>query len=547
MAHFNNYDRALVIFSLLSYLTDIATDIALIVYFLSLGHAVWGALTLSFVALSAILMQVFSFHWHVTDRTLTWRTFVVHILFLAPTHRYIAVYRRGMKSRKTGRMEDLEAAYRGLNDISILRLFETFLESAPQLILQLYIVLSDLDNYNTLLGFSLFFSLTSVAWAMTSYMDALHLAYQKLYKRSWMAMFMHVLWQSGMVTARVVSIVLFTTVFQAYVAIPLAVHFVIMMVWITRLNPEFGTTKCERRLFTVISSVIHIFCFLNLKDGMARYRMAFFYILVLVETAMYMTVWYMCKTFVGPIWFDVTAFSVVFGSFAFGTLCMLLYYGCCHSSGPAPLRKKPQEFLKPAHHSYRPTGIHTPSYAPRKEQEPEKQQFTKPVRQPIFDVSTTSARINQWLSASLDLSKEGLTDNPDRMLDPAIRTRNHGDWVAGADGLSLTGSGANGSAGRSLLDGSRNMSGLQVSSTGDQSHLGRSALATSLQERSQHSIPDQNLIEMFSQIRHDPSFVSNTSMSDSFFDQTRRQSGGKDALSPQQNSTVCQYSMDKNR
>lgn len=49
---------------------------------------------------------------------------------------------------------------------------------------------------------------------------------------------------------------------------------------------------------------------------------------------------------------------------------------------------------------------------------------------------------------------------------------------------------------------------------------------SSLQERSQHSIPDQHLIEMFSQIRNDPSFISNTSISDSFFDQTRRQSAG---------------------
>ena len=33
-------------------------------------------------------------------------------------------------------------------------------------------------------------------------------------------------------------------------------------------------------------------------------------------------------------------------------------------------------------------------------------------RLPIFDESVASARINQWLSASLDLSKEGLCENP---------------------------------------------------------------------------------------------------------------------------------------
>ena len=33
-------------------------------------------------------------------------------------------------------------------------------------------------------------------------------------------------------------------------------------------------------------------------------------------------------------------------------------------------------------------------------------------RLPVFDESVASARINQWLSASMDLSKEGLCENP---------------------------------------------------------------------------------------------------------------------------------------
>lgn len=39
----------------------------------------------------------------------------------------------------------------------------------------------------------------------------------------------------------------------------------------------------------------------------------------------------------------------------------------------------------------------------------------------IFDVTSTSARINLWLSASLDLSKEGLVENPDRLIDAPLQ------------------------------------------------------------------------------------------------------------------------------
>jgi len=51
----------------------------------------------------------------------------------------------------------------------------------------------------------------------------------------------------------------------------------------------------------------------------------------------------------------------------------------------------------------------------------------QPGKPSIFDVSSTSARINLWLSASLDLSKEGLVDNPDTMLDPALTAALRGD------------------------------------------------------------------------------------------------------------------------
>ncbi|KAH3831624.1 uncharacterized protein LOC127875937 [Dreissena polymorpha] len=556
MKSFTHYDKVIVIFSAVSYVADIATDIALTVYFLSSGHQVWGALTLTFVALAALVMQVFSFHWHVTDRTVTWRSLLVHLLFLAPLQRYISVYRQGLKSCRTQKPEDLDYAYRQLNDISILRLFETFLEAAPQLVLQLYIVLSDLENFNTLLGFSLFFSLMSIAWAMTSYMDALHLAYRKMYKRKAIAMFAHVNWQTGMVTARVVSIVLFTSVFKPYVVVPLVLHFIIMLVWIIKQDPEFGSTACERRLFTIIASVIHILCFLNLKDGRSRYRMAFYYILMLVETAVYMTVWYMCKTFTGPVWFDVTAFSVVFGSFTYGTLFLLLYYGCCHHSGPVPLRKKQDSFLKAGSQQWRGSAIHRPTNIPPDQREEEPCTLDKAATQKpsIFDVSTTSARINLWLSASVDLSKAGLVENPDNLIDPAVRPDNPNRSTLSDKYLSPTTLTWKRKEGRDFADGSYNTGrswtalGMQVSTLVNQSDMKGQSYLHGEQEVSKHSMQDYNLIEMFSRCKQDPSYVSDSSICDSFFDQTRRQSAGLQSIAVEQNiSTISRYGNEQHK
>lgn len=65
------------------------SDIALVVYFFTIGEQVWGALTVSFMAMSMLMMQVFSFHWHAADGTLNWKTLIAHILFLSPLHRYV--------------------------------------------------------------------------------------------------------------------------------------------------------------------------------------------------------------------------------------------------------------------------------------------------------------------------------------------------------------------------------------------------------------------------------------------------------------------------
>ena len=48
-------------------------------------------------------------------------------------------------------------------------------------------------------------------------------------------------------------------------------------------------------------------------------------------------------------------------------------------------------------------------------------------RLPVFDDSVASTRINQWLSASLDLSKEGLCENPTGGYTSLQTPGNHGD------------------------------------------------------------------------------------------------------------------------
>ena len=72
-------------------------------------------------------------------------TFVMYEFYI--TCRYVKVLRSGLRARQTGEVVDIEICYHQQNDACMLRLFESFLESAPQLCLQLYIIIYTADAH----------------------------------------------------------------------------------------------------------------------------------------------------------------------------------------------------------------------------------------------------------------------------------------------------------------------------------------------------------------------------------------------------------------
>ena len=93
-----------------------------------------------------------------------------------------------------------------------------------------------------------------------------------------------------------------------------------MVVWIAILKPDFGTTACEKGLFTLVAAVIHTFCFLNLKDGKSRWRMLFYYAVIFVENTVLISLWFSFNDTNQPQWLNPVGFTAVFGGFLMGEL-----------------------------------------------------------------------------------------------------------------------------------------------------------------------------------------------------------------------------------
>lgn len=223
----------------------------------------------------------------------------------------------------------------------MLRLLQAFLESAPQLVLQLYILLQRprlglKDDMLTAVAAAC--SLVSMIWAILAYSKSLRDFRKQGYVLSAAGLFFQVLWRISVVTSRVVAMVLFASYFKQWLFVAVGAHWIIMTMWLICQRTRFCTDEdgsehpYREKLFSAVIGFIYIFCFFNTREGMTRKRVVLFYSIILVENSLFVSLWYPHRTFRGIM--AVTALGVVWGGLVFGIVCMLLYYRFYHPSLP---------------------------------------------------------------------------------------------------------------------------------------------------------------------------------------------------------------------
>lgn len=151
---FSLFDAASLIFSMTSFFLDMVTDIA-VACFHYLNNDYWYCgLTVAFIVLPTLVTSGVSLRWYILDSQLEgsekisksrWFTrFFFHILQVGPVIRYYESLQYGLKFRETKDEEEKKRVYMKMiyedADATMLRLFESFMESAPQLMLQMYII-----------------------------------------------------------------------------------------------------------------------------------------------------------------------------------------------------------------------------------------------------------------------------------------------------------------------------------------------------------------------------------------------------------------------
>ncbi|KAM9342913.1 XK-related protein 7-like [Pholidichthys leucotaenia] len=261
---------------------------------------------------------------------------VLHVLQLGQVWRYIHALYLGAQSRWHSNGPRRHFHWRLMfesADITMLRLLEAFLKSAPQLVLQLSIMIHG-NAVLPLQGLSASASLVSLAWMIASYQKVLRDSRDDKLPMSYKAMIAQMLWHFFTIGARTVAFALFASVFQLYFGIFIVSHWCVMTFWIIQGETDFCMSKWEEIIYNMVVGIIYIFCWFNVKEGPSRFRMTVYYTVTLAENVALTAAWY---TYRGQQTTDSSALVVVClvaCSFALGTFFMLVYYCWLHPDGP---------------------------------------------------------------------------------------------------------------------------------------------------------------------------------------------------------------------
>ncbi|XP_073344464.1 XK-related protein 9 [Pagrus major] len=353
----NQYTRLrwiLTIAGLLLYVVDIWTDIVLALKYFQQRQFVWTGLTLVFVLLGQLPTQIFGYAWYRDDMTdvlinpegtstisgmSKGGLAALHLLGMGIFTRYYHLLKQGFKVVWTTpnfyTLEERREVHHNLfclaTDLSMLKLFETFLESVPQLLLQLYIVLGHAEC-SVMQYLSMVFSFLNIAWALVDYRRCLRRSLPHVSEMpSGIPTAVYLLYKLCTITSHILSYALLL-ILSAYTTVGLTVVWLLGTTWTHLLQTDFCSSRGLEHLYRAVIGVILTFTFFNVKGQDTRVAMIIYYsfysiinvaaplLLAFLKPGLLQTDTVLLLTVSGIIW----------GCSVLGLVCLLLYYLYLH-------------------------------------------------------------------------------------------------------------------------------------------------------------------------------------------------------------------------
>ncbi|XP_034416078.1 XK-related protein 9 isoform X1 [Cyclopterus lumpus] len=342
----------LTIAGLFLYVGDIWTDIQLAVKYFQESHFVWTGLTLVFVLAGLLVTQVFSHTWYRDDMTdvlmnaegkpticvLSKGGLVfLHLFGMGIFTRYYHLLKKGFKvvwkSTHPYTVDERRDVHHNLfcmaTDLSMLKLFETFLESVPQLLLQLYIVLGH-GECSVLQYLSMAFSFFNIAWSLVDYRRCLHRSLPHIVEMpSGLPTVIYLLYKLCTITSHILSYTLLL-ILSPYSTVALTVIWLLGTTWTHALQTNFCSSGRLELLYRAVIGVILTFSFFNVKGQDTKVAMIIYYLFYTFVNITAPLLLALLKPELQTDTFFLTVSGLIFGGSVLGLVCLVLYYQLLH-------------------------------------------------------------------------------------------------------------------------------------------------------------------------------------------------------------------------
>ncbi|XP_049458197.1 XK-related protein 8.3 [Epinephelus fuscoguttatus] len=347
-ATFSKYSWIDFVFSVVgvcTFLVDWGSDVWVATEFYCRGDLFWFGVLVGLMVLSSIVVQMFSWFWFKYDRELPGfsaqteggtvlfgdrvkLSCVLHVLQLGFLCRHIFAIRQGFRVwwRKE---EGSEYAVYLTHDLSMLRLIETFCESAPQLTLMIYVMLHT-NKARTVQFVSIAASTTSIAWMVVDYHRSLRSFLPDKAKQGWCSSLIYFLWNLLLIAPRVAALALFASVLSWYIAIHFLMLWPVFVTWAWRQGTDFMDSTGGEWLYRATVGLIWYFSWFNVAEGQTRGRSIIYHSFITTDGGILLATWWFYRD---PVQTESYALALLIALpfiYLLGLFFKSLYYCCFH-------------------------------------------------------------------------------------------------------------------------------------------------------------------------------------------------------------------------
>ncbi|KPP77525.1 XK-related protein 8-like [Scleropages formosus] len=295
-------DFLMTFFGLVLFAVDVILDVQLVVSFYEEKAFVWMGVVVFLLLVSSGIVQLFSCLWYyadsqmlesVAENCMRKRHILVltHLLHLAVPLRYVSLLDISCRNFRS-KNPYLEGVAVYLNhDLSMLRLFETFSESAPQLVLMIVIYIQK-HELSLLTCLKALCSAGAIAFSVAMYHRSMRSFLPAKEKQGFGSSVVYFVWNLLLIGPRVVALALFACVLPCHTAVHFVSLWLPLVLWAWMQGTDLMDNLAGEWLFRAAIGLIWYFSWFNVAKGGSLWRSIIYHSFTMVDVGFLLGLWW---------------------------------------------------------------------------------------------------------------------------------------------------------------------------------------------------------------------------------------------------------------